>query len=160
EVVRPALNNHGLVLYQLVEREQLTTILEHMETRETIVGHAPLPELDGNMQHHGSAITYARRYALAAMLGIASEEDDDAPVRPQEAVPAPESRRADSVTTETGEGEPWRWPDWAKCKGMTLAETPFTYLEWYAEHGKIDPIKAMCVQEIVARKAAADPVED
>lgn len=30
-----------------------------------------------NMQALGSATTYARRYALAAILGVASEEDDD-----------------------------------------------------------------------------------
>jgi len=29
-------------------------------------------------QAHGSALTYARRYAWAAALGIASEEDTDA----------------------------------------------------------------------------------
>lgn len=32
----------------------------------------------GGPQGHGGSVTYARRYALAAALGIATEEDDDA----------------------------------------------------------------------------------
>ncbi len=35
----------------------------------------PLPKADP--QGYGSAITYARRYALSAMLGIVAEDDDD-----------------------------------------------------------------------------------
>jgi hypothetical protein len=37
-----------------------------------------LPVLISTPQGFGSALTYARRYALTAALGIASEEDDDA----------------------------------------------------------------------------------
>jgi hypothetical protein len=36
-----------------------------------------LPLKDQSPQGVGSAITYARRYALAAVLGLATEEDDD-----------------------------------------------------------------------------------
>jgi len=107
EVVRPVLNKHGLAVEQAIcftalpdgpPAPTLVTRLRHPESGETEGDTMLLPPLDGNMQHHGSAITYARRYALAAMLGIASEEDDDAPVRPQERVPAPESRRVDADT--------------------------------------------------------------
>jgi hypothetical protein len=38
----------------------------------------PLYVTDQTMQGYGAAITYARRYAWAAALGIASEEDTDA----------------------------------------------------------------------------------
>jgi hypothetical protein len=35
------------------------------------------PVAQQTAQAYGSAITYARRYALAAMVGIAPDEDDD-----------------------------------------------------------------------------------
>ena len=37
----------------------------------------PLDRGSLSWQEYGSAITYARRYALVAILGVASEEDDD-----------------------------------------------------------------------------------
>lgn len=39
----------------------------------------PLPS-NGGPQQLGSAITYARRYALAAMLSVVADEDDDGEV--------------------------------------------------------------------------------
>lgn len=46
-------------------------------------GEYPLPT-SGTPQQVGSAITYARRYAFTATLGIVSEEDDDGKSAPQE----------------------------------------------------------------------------
>lgn len=56
--------------------------LAHASGQE-ITGLFPLPGGDGSgtqgqrIQAMGSAISYARRYCLAAVLGIASEQDDD-----------------------------------------------------------------------------------
>jgi hypothetical protein len=56
--------------------------LAHSSGQE-ITGLFPLPGGDGSgtqgqrIQAMGSAISYARRYCLAAVLGIASEQDDD-----------------------------------------------------------------------------------
>jgi hypothetical protein len=48
----------------------------------------PLYLTDKTMQGLGAAITYARRYAWAAALGIASEEDTDATTyTPEDDVP-------------------------------------------------------------------------
>jgi hypothetical protein len=47
----------------------------------------PLYVTDKSMQALGTAITYARRYAWAAALGIASEEDTDGAMLDQEDVP-------------------------------------------------------------------------
>ena len=44
---------------------------------ESIDGIYPLPILDGRPQDTGSAITYARRYALCSVVGIVPDEDDD-----------------------------------------------------------------------------------
>ena len=47
---------------------------------EKLESKLPLRELSGNNVYHdlGIAITYSRRYALAAAYGIGSENDDDA----------------------------------------------------------------------------------
>lgn len=50
--------------------------LVHAATGEEEIGEYPLPE-SGGSQALGSAITYARRYALTAVLGIAPADDDD-----------------------------------------------------------------------------------
>jgi hypothetical protein len=67
------------------------------ESGEQIEGVYPLPSPNTPPQELGSAITYARRYALCAVTGVAPGGDDDdaqsapaAPVRQQRARRAPE----------------------------------------------------------------------
>ena len=64
----------------------LVTTLRH-ESGEQVESHFPFPELanKGNiMQAHGSAITYARRYALLAIYGLAGDDDDADTLTPRE----------------------------------------------------------------------------
>lgn len=78
--VKPILAKHGLAVVQDVTGGQgnrigVTTIIIH-ESGETMeFGPLPMPGSD-NPQALGSAITYARRYAVLAALGIATEDDD------------------------------------------------------------------------------------
>ena len=75
--VRAPLSTNGLAITQLLDGPDLVTVLLH-ESGATLTARSPLPHHDGDtIQQYGSAITYLRRYALQAMLGIASEEDDD-----------------------------------------------------------------------------------
>ncbi len=53
----------------------LTTILLH-ESGEWIAGTAGAPLNKADAQSMGSAITYLRRYALAAVVGVVTEDDD------------------------------------------------------------------------------------
>ena len=55
----------------------LETRLIHAESGQWISSVAIIPLPKNDPQGMGSAITYARRYALTAMLGIITEEDDD-----------------------------------------------------------------------------------
>lgn len=79
--VRPALAQNGIALLQFpVTRSKtlsITTLLAHtsgqwLQPEPLIVG---LEGLDP--QAIGSAITYARRYAVQALLGVAPGDDDD-----------------------------------------------------------------------------------
>ena len=82
EATRPLLNKHGLALAQFpcvseLGPPVLRTVLIHGPSGERLEFETPLFVGAQNMQQLGSAITYARRYAWASLLGIASEDDDD-----------------------------------------------------------------------------------
>ncbi len=85
EAVRGPLSKHGLSVTQTEEsygnndsefRLHLTTTLLH-SSGQWIKSMRPLP-LGVRPQEYGSALTYARRYSLASIVGIAADEDDDA----------------------------------------------------------------------------------
>ena len=78
---KPLLSKHGLSILQSPsgdgEHIIITTLLMH-SSGEWIEGEPLVLKADKpTAQGAGSAITYGRRYALSAILGIASEEDDD-----------------------------------------------------------------------------------
>ena len=81
DVARKPLGDNGLAVSQLVvpelEYAEIQTVLMH-ESGEWIASSIRLQPVKADPQGMGSAITYARRYAYAAILGIASEDDDDA----------------------------------------------------------------------------------
>ena len=81
DMARPVLAAEGLALFQPISTNEkgglvLVTRLLHRsgEWMETSI---PLPTPGGDPQSFGSAVTYLRRYAVTALLGIASDEDDD-----------------------------------------------------------------------------------
>lgn len=83
-VVIPALTENGLALVQLPSSNErgfsLVTQLFH-SSGEAIASEIDLPiSVSGasNPQNFGSVLSYMRRYAITAMLGIAIEDDDGA----------------------------------------------------------------------------------
>jgi hypothetical protein len=79
KIVSPALTKNGLVVTQLVQDPgMLTTLLIH-ESGEYISTQSRMPAGNNiDKQELGSIVTYLRRYALTAILGIIANEDDDA----------------------------------------------------------------------------------
>ena len=75
----PALNANGIAVIQPTIDEEnqryVKTILAH-ESGETLECRVPLIVGKNDMQGYGSAVTYARRYGLMCMAGIAPEDDD------------------------------------------------------------------------------------
>lgn len=75
----PALNRHGIAVIQPPVDDDhgryVKTILAH-ESGETLECRVPLIIGKNDMQGYGSAVTYARRYGLMSMAGIAPEDDD------------------------------------------------------------------------------------
>jgi len=80
DATRPVLARHGLALSQEPVFEGgmagVVTRIIHVggESRESKL---LLPLRDQTAQGVGSCLTYSRRYSAAAVLGIASDEDDD-----------------------------------------------------------------------------------
>lgn len=75
----PALNANGIAVYQPTIDEDgqryVKTVLAHV-SGETLECRVPLIVNKNDMQGYGSAVTYARRYGLMGMAGIAPEDDD------------------------------------------------------------------------------------
>ena len=71
------LSNAGLAVSQLCEDEgAVTTILMHT-SGEFISSKLTLRPVKDDPQGRGSCLTYSRRYAYAAILGLVSDDDDD-----------------------------------------------------------------------------------
>lgn len=83
KVINPILKKHGLGFTQLLDGENLRTIVFHIESGETLQSTVHIPQ-DVNLakmntfQVMGSAITYYRRYAISAALGLITDKDLDA----------------------------------------------------------------------------------
>lgn len=77
--VRPVMARHGIAVVQHPTFADGTvsveTVLLH-ESGEFIASTISAPVTKADAQGVGSAITYCRRYALAALAGIAQEDDD------------------------------------------------------------------------------------
>ena len=76
----PALSKHGIAVLQPAFDDEsgryVKTILVHGGSGETVECRVPLIVSKNDMQGYGSAVTYARRYGLMGMAGIAPEDDD------------------------------------------------------------------------------------
>ncbi len=77
--VRPVLSKHGLAVIQMPSFDSgvasVETLLTH-SSGEYVSSTCSAPVTKQDAQGVGSAITYLRRYSLAAFCGIAQEDDD------------------------------------------------------------------------------------
>jgi ERF superfamily len=86
DIVRKSLDQHGIATIQATEIDKeagllrLTTVLAHA-SGEWISSDWPVCQISdmGSSQRVGAALTYARRYALFALVGITGEDDLDVP---------------------------------------------------------------------------------
>lgn len=80
EACLPALNRNGIAVVQPIGQDEtgpyVKTILLHASGETMDFCRCPLIVNKDDMQGFGSAVTYARRYGLMAMAGIAPEDDD------------------------------------------------------------------------------------
>jgi len=111
EIVRKCLSKHEIATVQATAIEpqsgliKLTTTLLHA-SGEWIASDWPVCPASETVAPHrmGAALTYARRYALFTLIGIAGEDDLDAPDLLVEAAPSTEQHR--SAASDTGSDPP------------------------------------------------------
>lgn len=83
KVVNPIMKMNGLGFTQLLDGNNLKTIVFHAESGESIESSVEIPQnvelaKMNTFQVMGSAITYYKRYSLSAILGLVTDEDADA----------------------------------------------------------------------------------
>jgi hypothetical protein len=110
----PALTANGIAVTQPVKREDgeivLYTILHHADSDQTLDdGGLPLIVNKRDMQGLGSALTYARRYGLMAMAGIAADDDDGnaaaAAPPPRQQPASPPAQAVEAACTSLGNAD-------------------------------------------------------
>lgn len=123
KVVLPLLGKHGLAWATMPALNDTRFVLRYMlmhSSGESVVGEYPLT---GNTpQEIGSAITYARRYCLCSVTGVAPDDDDDgaaASRRPSPVEYAPTPAEIRSVIATVG-----------KNKGMSPDQIAADFESW------------------------------
>lgn len=125
------LSKHGLSVTQTVESGEhgfvLVTSLMH-SSGQWIEGRMGLILQKNDMQGLGSALTYARRYSLAAIVGVAQDDDDGAGAGNDDDntdAPAPTLKAPTSVRGSAGLA-----PDCA-CGGGKMMISKYNPNEYY-----------------------------
>ena len=80
DAIKPALIKHGLFFTQHPQPSEdgvtVETMLHHASGESLSLGSLYLPANKRDAQGFGSALTYARRYALQTAFGVPTEDDD------------------------------------------------------------------------------------
>lgn len=140
--VEDALGANGLTIIQTTAIEDghpvLLTHLCH-ESGESINGTYLLPD-NADPQKMGSAITYARRYALCAILSVTADEDDDGNAASKDS-----QGRSQSATPKTNP-KPQR-PQSSPTESSTLTTNRDRFIRLRTLTGHhLEQVKALCVQ--------------
>jgi len=128
----PALSKHGIAVLQPAFDDDtgryVKTILVHGESGETAECRVPLIVAKNDMQGYGSAVTYARRYGLMGMAGIAPEDDDGnaAAKSPPKDEPRQERKPAPQENAPTNDSK----RDWFKST-MAKADSRDKLRDWW-----------------------------
>jgi hypothetical protein len=113
EAIKPPLIRHGLFFTQRCERAEdgvaVETVLHHSSGEKESLGTLYLPANKRDAQGFGSALTYARRYALQTAFGVPTEDDDGnaavATHRPSKGAARPDNSADDRLPDDAGRGD-------------------------------------------------------
>lgn len=128
ETIRKPLSEAGLSFAQFPCGEnELTTIIMHI-SGEYLQSTVKINPKDNTPQSQGSAITYMRRYALSAVLGLATEEDDDGN---EASKPSKLKQSSKAIVEEDIEGKVC---DACKSNALVSAKTGKAYCPNWKKH--------------------------
>jgi ERF superfamily len=143
DIVRKALGQHEIATVQTTTIDQdiqsvsLTTVLAH-SSGEWIASDWPVCALSemATPRRMGAALTYARRYALFTLVGIAGEDDLDAPD-----LPGPQTAEA------SGAGRNGPETDKANGSGAALGSFSANRRPWSPPEQVLDPEKSALLRD-------------
>lgn len=144
----PVLSKHGIAVTQPTRMADgvlwIETTLTH-HCGETLSSEYPVCAIIGDHQKMGAAMTYARRYALCSLIGVAAEDDTDGQnaANPADKPATISEDQADTIKALL-----------AELDMDTAARTKF--LAW-AKAPSIDAIRASDFETIVAKLRARLP---
>ena len=80
DAIKPVFAKHGLgfiqVCHDAEHAAKVETVIVHSSGQQFACGAVSVPVSKADAQGYGSALTYARRYSLAAACGVGAEDDD------------------------------------------------------------------------------------
>lgn len=159
EACQGALSKYGLAVSQLLRvaedgKTYLDTLLAH-KSGQWLKSTYPIRPVKDDPQGLGSAITYARRYALSAITGVATEDDDDGnaatygqsqPKKSFDDLPAKKSPKAEKTALKEMDAPPPEkllqlptdlttfYTPFQQYEGVTFAKMPDKALEHVGQH--------------------------
>lgn len=137
---KEAIHTCGLSVVQLpthIDGEPaLETVLLHT-SGQWVSGVYPLSPAKKDPQGVGAAITYARRYALAAVVGVVYDDDDDGETAQGRAKVTPDGKTAKKKPTYTDEDKKVAGDLRSKCMNYEGGDEAFSAL--WKQHAYSEP---------------------
>lgn len=158
EAIRAPLAENGLSVAQFPETTDtgnvvVETILMHTSGQWLSSALVTRPR-DDTPQSIGSAITYLRRYALSAMVGVVADEDDDGAAASKPAERSEPARheppRTNGATNGAGAGITEKQLGMLRGKAKTREWSESDVVNFAADHG----IRVARVAELTSRQAS------
>ena len=148
DAIKMPLQESGLSFTQFPTGQNgLTTVLMHADSGEYMQTDYFMNPTKSDPQAQGSAISYMRRYALAAVLGLNIDDDDDANAATHgAATPKEASANAKAAASE----KPWLNED-SKVyeKIVTRLKNKTTTLDQIAQHFRLSKQVRASLQTII-----------
>jgi hypothetical protein len=159
DAVRDALSVNGLALVQSTDagdKMVLHTTLLHA-SGEWISSTYPITAVKTDPQGIGSAVTYARRYSLMALLGIAAEDDDGEAAHGRIA-------KVDTTTGEVKAKQP-KWEDaqrtevgsWFNAIVQGVEGGDKIVQDFRKKYQYTDPAKVIELAKVLAKEHGVEP---
>lgn len=139
EVIKEPLFDSGLFVTQSIIGNELVTTVSTVEGEEKAY-HYPLACKDPQSpQAMGAAVSYARRYSLMAIFGLAAEDDDGNVASQQKPTYVPPKQPANTpAATSPAQGNEFRF-GFGKYSGKTLGEIPTPELQSWVKWARSQP---------------------
>lgn len=149
DACKEALNKNGFAIVQRVENDANGACVETMllhSSGEYVSSRCWLPVAQKTAQAYGSAITYARRYGLTSLAGVAADEDDDgnaasAPAHQMARPAAASVSQAVSAPAPVATAQPADGAvviPFGKKKGTPISTLDLRSLNWYLETARAE----------------------